>query len=158
MVASLPNFESRLGVILGDVSRLMCKEFGRRVRDLHLTRAQWLFLYHLARSPGCTQSELAELLQLEKITVSRQADRLVRAGWVERRDHAADGRAYLLFVTRKARPILARLEAVAETLRGEYLHGLPDQRRTALIRDLLHIKSNLLRLEAEAKRRPHEKN
>lgn len=158
MVAPLPNFEPRLGVILGDISRLARKEFDRRVRDLHLTRAQWQFLYHLARNPGCTQSELADLLQLEKITVSRQAERLVRAGWVERRDHADDGRAYLLFVTRKARPILARLEAVAETLRGEYLHGLPDGRRAALIRDLLHIKSNLLRLEAEAKRRPHEKN
>jgi MarR family transcriptional regulator for hemolysin len=158
MVAPQPNFEPRLGVILGDISRLARKEFDRRVRDLRLTRAQWLFLYHLARNPGCTQSELAELLQLEKITVSRQTGRLVRAGWVERRDHADDGRAYLLFVTRKARPILARLEAVAETLRGEYLHGLPDVRRAALIRDLLHIKSNLLRLEAEAKRRLHGKN
>lgn len=118
MVAPQPNFEPRLGVILGDISRLARKEFDRRVRDLRLTRAQGLFLYHLARNPGCTQSELAEFLQLEKITVSRQTGRLVRAGWVERRDDAYDGRAYLLFVTRKARPILARLETVAETLPG----------------------------------------
>ena len=160
MVASRSQFEQSLGFILTDINRLARKEFDRRVRDLRLTRAQWLFLFHLAQQPGCTQSELAERLQMEKITVSRQAERLLRAGWIERRNHAEDGRAYHLFVARKAQPILARLTHVAGQLRDEYLRGLPDRRRTALIADLLHIKSNLLRMEAQTRRRSpgHEKN
>src|SRR5438477_10308454 len=109
MVASSSRSTHNLGFVLGDISRLARKEFDRRVRDLGLTRAQWLFLYHLGQQPGCTQSDLAERLQMEKITVSRQAQRLLRAGWIERRDHAEDGRAYHLHVSRKAEPILARL-------------------------------------------------
>src|SRR5579885_470157 len=107
MVASRFNSEESFGFVLGDISRLARKEFDRRIRDLGLTRAQWLFLHHLARRPGCTQSDLAERLQMEKITVSRHAGRLLRAGWIARRDHQADGRAYHLYVTPKAEPIIA---------------------------------------------------
>lgn len=143
-----PNLERSLGFLLADISRLARKEFDRRVRDLGLTRAQWLFLYYLARRPGCTQSELAELLQMEKITVSRQADRLEKAGWILRSDHAADGRAYHLEMTPRAGRITARLEERADRLRGDYLQGLPPTRRSALLADLTLIKANLLRLDA----------
>jgi DNA-binding MarR family transcriptional regulator len=100
---------------------------------------------------------LAERLQMEKITVSRQATRLLRAGWIERRDHAEDGRAYHLYVARRAEPIIKRLTEQATRLRLDYMRGLSQPRRAALITDLLHIKTNLLRMEAEAKRRCHEK-
>src|SRR5947208_2111676 len=138
MVASRSNFDESFGFVLGDISRLARKEFDRRVRALRLTRAQWLFLYYLAQQPGCTQSELAERLQMEKITVSRQASRLLRAGWIERRDHAEDRRAYRLCITRKAEPIIARLAEIGAKLRSDYLKGVSGSRRTALMADLLH--------------------
>ena len=156
MVASSPTVEQGFGFILSDISRLARKEFDRRVRNLGVTRAQWLVLLHLARRPGCTQSDLAEAMQMQKITVSRHADRLVRAGWIERRDHAEDGRAYHLYLSRKAEPVIARLSAVADEMRAEYMHGLNDHRRAALISDLLHIKSNLLRMDAEFRRSDDE--
>jgi MarR family transcriptional regulator for hemolysin len=148
-----------LGLLMNDISRLARKEFDRRVRDLGLTRAQWLFLFFLERNPGCTQSELAELLQLEKITVSRQATRLVRAGLVERRDDAGDARAYRLQVTRRAGPLLERLSDHADQLRSEYLRGVSASRHSALLRDLQRIKSNLLGMESNLRpSRFHEKN
>lgn len=158
MAAPTSSFENSFGFILGDITRLARKEFDRRVRSLRLTRAQWMVLMHLARRPGCTQSDLAEAMQVQKITISRHADRLVRAGWIERRDHAKDARAYHLYVSRKARPVIERLTAVADGLRQEYMEGLGAARRDALIGDLLHIKSNLLRLEAESAPCPNEKN
>src|SRR3954469_10645834 len=117
MVASRFTTEQSFGFIITDINRLARKEFDRRVRDLGLTRAQWLFLYHVAKQPGCTQSELADRLQMEKITVSRQAERLLRAGWIERRDHAADRRAYRLHVADKAAAIIHRLSQAATRLR-----------------------------------------
>jgi DNA-binding MarR family transcriptional regulator len=141
-----PNLEQRLGFLLADISRLARKEFDRRVRDLGLTRAQWLFLYHLARQPGCTQSELAELLQMEKITISRQAERLEKAGWIQRGDAVADARAYHLNLTSQAERIIARLDNRADRLRRDYLQGIPSARRAALVADLGLIKTNLLRL------------
>ena len=140
-----------LGFLVADINRLMRKEFDRRVRPLGLTRAQWLFISYLTRLPGCTQSELAEALQLEKITVSRQAARLVKAGWISRRDHAADGRAYRLRPTRRARQIAERLVEAADHLRRDYLRGLAPPRRIALRDDLLHIKANLQHMETNGK-------
>ena len=145
------TFDRSLGFIFSDISRLARKEFDRRVAGLELTRSQWLFLYHLARQPGCTQSELAESLQMERISVSRQASRLERAGWIERRDHPRDGRAYHLHLTPKAERIALRLTGLAGRLREDYLSGLPAARRTALINDLLHVKTNLLQMEANAR-------
>ena len=158
MAARTPTFEHSFGFILSDISRLARTEFDRRVRDLRLTRAQWLVLVHLARRPGCTQTELADAMQMQKITVSRHADRLVRAGWIDRRDHAGDARAYRLHVSRKAGPLIRRLAAVAEGLSQEYMRGITGARHAALVADLLHIKANLLRLDADTRRRRHEEN
>ena len=150
------DFERSFGFILSDISRLARREFDRRVRTLGLTRAQWLFLYHLARRPGSSQSELDESLQMERISVSRQAQRLERAGWIARSDHRHDARAYHLHLTPQAQRVANRLTAVAAQLRDDYLQGLPAARRAALVDDLLFVKANLLRMEAEAKQRSHE--
>ena len=152
MVTRTSTWERSLGFILSDISRLARKEFDRRVRDLGVTRAQWLVLLHLARRPGCTQSELADAMQMQKITVSRHAERLVRAGWIERRDQEEDARAYHLYLSRKAEPIIERLASVSEAMRQEYMQGLSGARRDALISDLLKIKTNLLRMDADARR------
>lgn len=147
MVARSVTFENHFGFVLSDISRLARRAFDRRVRELGLTRAQWLVLLHLARAPGCTQSDLADSMQMQKITVSRHVARLLQRGWVERRDHAEDGRAYHLYTSRKAGPLIEQLAAVAATLRDEYMRGLPVGRQRALMADLLHIKSNLLRMD-----------
>lgn len=147
MPARPANFDRSLGFILSDISRLARREFDRRVRSLRLTRAQWLFLYHLGREAGCTQSEMAERLQMERISVSRQAERLERAGWIRRLDSREDGRAYRLHLTPRAERMVDRLAEAAEQLREEYLQGIPAARREQLIDDLLHIKANLLRME-----------
>lgn len=151
MAAALPNFDRSFGFLLNDISRLARQEFDRRVRHLGITRSQWLFLFYVARQPGCTQSELAETLQIQKITVSRHAERLVRARWLQRRDNAHDGRAYHLYLTAKAERIVERLSDVAVALRDEYLAGISAARREALLDDLQHVKDNLLSLESKAR-------
>lgn len=151
MADPLPNFDRSLGFIVSDISRLLRKEFDRRVRGHGLTRAQWLLLYYTARQPGASQSELADALQLEKITISRHAARLEKTGWLERHDHAHDGRAYRLRLTARGTRMIVQLSEVVNQLRAAAMRGLPAARRAALIDDLLHIKSNLAVLESAAK-------
>ncbi len=57
---------------------------------LGLTRSQWLVINRLYRRPGATQSELAEMLEVEKATAGRMVDRMEKKGWVVRRPDAAD--------------------------------------------------------------------
>jgi MarR family transcriptional regulator for hemolysin len=153
----LPDFDRSLGFVVSDISRLLRDEFNRRVRGQGLTRAQWLLLYYVARQPGASQSELAVILQLEKITVSRHAVRLEKTGWLMRDNHAHDGRAYRLRLTPRAERVIGECAGVSEQLREDAMVGLAAGRRAALIDDLLQIKSNLLGIEAgiQPSFRPH---
>ena len=148
------NFDRSLGFVLNDINRLARKEFDRRVRRFKLTRAQWLFLFNVARHPGCSQSDLAESMQQEKITVSRQAERLLKAGWIERRDHATDQRAYLLYLRPKAERIVQQLADVAEELRLDYMRAVPPTRQARLIDDLLLIKARLQQIVSAPNQSP----
>jgi len=136
--------DQSLGFLLHDVSRLLRKRFDRRARDLGLTRSQWRVVAHLARRPGLTQTELAELLEMEKISLGRMVDRLEAAGWLQRRPHPADRRAKQLFLTEEVEPVLARMRALSQEIQDEVQAGLDPAERDHLFRALARIKENLL--------------
>jgi len=95
--------ERNLGFLLHDVARLMRKRFEQNARGLGLTRSQCQVLAHLARNEGIQQSGLADILEVEPITLTRLLDRLEEAGFVERRAHATDRRIRHLPVCRNER-------------------------------------------------------
>lgn len=135
--------ERSFGFLLHDIARLMRKKFDQRARALGLSRAQWQVLVHLSRHEGINQSGLAEILEVENITLGRLIDRMEEAGWVERRPDRSDRRARLLYMTEKAAPMMERMRALAEETRNEALAGLPPDRREELIDALVAVRSNL---------------
>jgi MarR family transcriptional regulator, transcriptional regulator for hemolysin len=106
--------ERHIGFLLSDVARLMRTAFDRRVRKLGLTRSQWLVINRLHRRPGATQSELAEMLEVEKPTAGRMVDRMEAKGWVERRADGADRRVNRLYLTNEADLIQRRLARISD--------------------------------------------
>ena len=106
--------ERHIGFLISDVARLMRTAFDRRVRRLGLTRSQWLVINRLHRRPGATQSELAEMLEVEKATAGRMVDRMEKKGWVMRRPDAADRRVNRLFLTAEADLIQVQLAEIAD--------------------------------------------
>lgn len=132
-----------LGFLISDVARLLRKRFDRRAAELGLTRAQWRALGNLARDEGMIQSHLADLLEVEKITLARLVDRLECAGWVERRADADDRRMKRLYLTDKARPILAQMKTLADEVRAEMLAGIEPEEREQLRRLLGRMKDNM---------------
>lgn len=146
------ELDRSLGFLVHDVSRLFRKSFDRRARSLGLTRSQWRVLAHLWRREGINQAGLAEILEIEPITLARLLDRLGKAGWVERRADPGDRRVRLVYLTAKARPLLDRLRAVAADVREQALGGLRDGERERLIDRLLAVKANLLADNGAARR------
>src|SRR3954471_8727941 len=86
-------------ILLSDVARLIRTQADRRARAHGMTRAQWMILVRLRRCGGMTQRELAEILEVEPITVGRLVDRLAARGLVERRADPADRRVWRLHLT-----------------------------------------------------------
>ncbi|MEO7687870.1 MAG: MarR family transcriptional regulator [Sphingomonas sp.] len=132
-----------LGFLISDVSRLMRRRFDERARLIGVTRAQWRTLTTLSRNEGINQGGLADLLEVEPITLCRMIDRLEEAGLVERRRDPADRRAWLIFLTTKAHPLLAQLRGLADGMIEDALQGLDDTRRAALMETLGAIRTNL---------------
>jgi len=139
------DLSRNFGFILNDVARLLRTAFDRRVKSLGLTRSQGWVLNHLFRNDGVTQSELADILQVEKATLGRLLDRLEAKGWVRRENHADDRRAKLVFLTEEVEPALKAMRAAAAELRRDALSGLSGEDQTRFVDALLAIKSNLSR-------------
>lgn len=140
--------DRNVGFLLHDVSRLLRKNFDRRARALGLTRAQWRVLAHLAPRQGINQTALAEILEIENMTVARHIDRLEETGWVERRPDPGDRRAWHLYLTDKARPILDQMEVLAVETQEEAMAGLSPDERRGLLGLLLSMKRNMVPVES----------
>lgn len=132
-----------LGFLLSDSSRLMRRRFDQYARAIGVTRPQWQVLFALSRLEGTNQGSLAEHLEVEAITLCRMLDRLQEADLVERRADPADRRAWRLFLTDKARPLLASMREVGDRVLEEALAGLDSAARDALADSLSRIRLNL---------------
>jgi len=133
-----------LGFLISDVSRLMRRRFDERAREVGATRAQWRTLTTLSRNEGLNQGALADLLEVEPITLCRMIDRLEESGLVERRRDPSDRRAWQLFLTDKSKPILDDLRSMAEDLFDQVLQGIDEPDRAALGKTLQRMRANLL--------------
>ena len=109
---------------IAETAHALRKAFDRRAVGLGVTRAQWKVLFRLARQPGLRQIELADMLDIEPITLSRIVDRIEEAGFVERRPDPADRRAWRLHVTAQAQPLIAKLRKIADDLIAEAFAGI----------------------------------
>ncbi|MES2989269.1 MAG: MarR family transcriptional regulator [Pseudomonadota bacterium] len=136
-----------LGFLISDVSRLMRRRFDERARNSGATGAQWRTLKILERKEGLNQGQLAEMLEVEPITACRMIDRLEEAGLVERRRDPADRRAWRIYLTDKARPVLADLHDVAGTMIENALQGFSPRQRDELFGSLSAIRGNLTHLQ-----------
>ncbi|MDX7949652.1 MarR family transcriptional regulator [Lichenihabitans sp. Uapishka_5] len=134
-----------LGFLLNDVARLLQKRFEQRARSLGLTRAQWQVLVYLAPNEGIHQGGLAELLDIEPITLVRILDKLEARKLVERRRHATDRRLWLLYLQEGAHPLLKILRAYGDATRAEMLVGIDEDAQQQLFDRLGGMKSNLLK-------------
>ena len=141
--------EVSLGWLVHDVARLLRKRFEQRARAeaLGVTRSQAAVLSHLARNEGINQAALAQLLEIEPITLVRLLDRLEGAGMVERRFDPRDRRAHTLHLREPAWPMLARIRALGSRVMDDALAGVPAPQRAAFRHALAAMKGNLLELD-----------
>src|SRR5687768_17587803 len=140
----MSNTDVFIGVMIADVARLLRTVFDRRVRRLGLTRAQWLVLTRLHRRPGASQSELADMMEVEKASAGRMIDRLETKGWVERRAQEGDRRVNRIYLTLEAERVHKRIWRVAEMTVDEALASMSSSEAAQLVRLLTRIKANLV--------------
>lgn len=135
--------DDRLGFLLHDASRLLRRRFEQHSSRFGLSSAQWRLLVRVYKEEGIAQARLAELLEIEPISVSRLVDRMEQAGWIERRSDAADRRVRTIHLTDRSRAVFGEMRVLAADVFAGALAGMePDESQTVL-RGLEKIIANL---------------
>src|SRR5882724_12095442 len=126
-----------------DVARMLRTYADQRARQFGISRAQWGVLIRLDRSEGLKQSELAEILDLQPISLTRLLDRLCANGLIERRPDPDDRRANRLFLTPAAKPVMESLNHLGERLMTTVLEGIEPETIELMLEQLGLARDNL---------------
>jgi MarR family transcriptional regulator for hemolysin len=121
----------------------MRTEFDRQVGALGVTRAQWMVLARLNRRPGCSQTELAEMMEVERATAGRLLDRLEENGLVRREPDPIDRRIRRVFPTKAAAAAQAKIRAVADTIVADATIDLSEDQRETLMDLMTMVRGRL---------------
>jgi DNA-binding MarR family transcriptional regulator len=132
-----------LGFLISDTARLLRKRFDQRAREIGLTRAQWQVLAFLKHNEGINQVGLADLMEVEPITLSRHIEKMEEAGWVARRPDPNDKRGKQLFLSERSGAVLDQMRVIARSLFDEALAGLAAEKVEHTIEALQHIRAAL---------------
>jgi MarR family transcriptional regulator, transcriptional regulator for hemolysin len=130
--------------LLHDVARLLRVDADKRARGRGMTRAQWAILIWLERQPGLSQKELAELLEVEPITVARLIDRLEAHGMVERRADPRDRRIWRLHLLSPAGDVLREIDRQRADIARMLAAGLDPATLQTMTDALVTMKANLM--------------
>ena len=128
---------------LTDVARTMRTYIDQRAREHGMTRAQWGVLLRLERHEGMTQSEMAESLEIQPISLVRLIDKLCEHGLVQRRPHPSDRRANRLYLTDKGRATLVQLAPLGREIAAGILAPMDDAEVAELLQVLLRLRNNI---------------
>jgi MarR family transcriptional regulator for hemolysin len=140
----MQSLDDDLLFVLYDVARIMRVHTDKHAHRTGMTRAQWVLLAWLQRRPGITQNELAGLVEVEPITVTRLVDRLEKHGVVERRLDPADRRLRRLYLTPAASPLLEIIHAYRRDLAGLMSRGIESADSKRVLAALNQMKLNIL--------------
>ena len=128
---------------LFETQRLLRLYAGKQARRVGLTRAQWGVLAKLERTEGMKQAEIADLMEIQPITLTRLIDKLCDLGLIERRSDDSDRRVNRLYLTDAARPLMLKLAALRQELTQTALAGLSAADTHLLVAQLETVKNNL---------------
>ena len=135
---------------LGELQRLVRAYADRQAARYGITRAQWAVLAKVERFEGMKQSELAEQMEMQPITLTRLIDRLCDNGWIERRSDDSDRRVNRLYLRKAAKPLLGKLAGLKAELTATALDGISPSDAQRLLGQLETIKENVRNAIADA--------
>lgn len=108
------------------IAHRLRQRFDQTVEHDGLTRAKWRVIVAVSRSAGTTQRAIAAMLEVTEVTAGHLIDRLCADGYLERREHPKDRRAYCIYLTPAAQPLLGRMEQVAKIQESEVFAGFAE--------------------------------
>lgn len=138
------GLDKNIAYLIHDIGRHLRKIFDEEIKTLGITRTQWWVLANLYMEDGITQTQLAELVEMERAPLGLLLDRLQAMGWIRRESHPEDKRAKLIVIEDDRRGSLELLIAKYREVDAKIFASLPEQRVEELVVDLQEIREELV--------------
>lgn len=126
-----------------ETSRLLRNHIDQRAKERGTTRAQWIVLFRLRQQEGLSQVDLADVLELQPISLVRLLDRLVEQQLLERKPDPKDRRANRLFLTRKGRQLVDDLDSLRDAIATDVLRDVPEKAVESTLKTLVEMKDRI---------------
>jgi MarR family transcriptional regulator for hemolysin len=140
---TLPDTNKDFLFALFETQRMLRLYADKQATQFGITRSQWAVLAKLERTEGLKQSELAEMMEMQPISLTRLIDRLCDNDLIERRSDANDRRANRLYLRPAARPLLKKLGELRAEITRAALNNMSSTEASDLVRLLETIKDNV---------------
>jgi MarR family transcriptional regulator, transcriptional regulator for hemolysin len=137
------DLKRQLVAQLVETSRLLRNYIDHRAKGRGTTRAQWIVLFRLRQQEGLSQVDLAEVLELQPISLVRLLDRLVEHGLLERRQDPRDRRVNKLFLTSDGRRLVDDLDGLRDSIATDVLRDVPAEAIETSLKTLVDIKDRI---------------
>ena len=137
------DLKRQLVAQLVESSRLLRNYIDHRAKSRGTTRAQWIVLFRLRQQEGLSQVDLADVLELQPISLVRLLDRLVEHGLLERRQDPRDRRANRLFLTASGRQLVDDLDSLRDAIATDVLTNIPAEAIETSLETLRDIKERI---------------
>jgi MarR family transcriptional regulator for hemolysin len=137
------DLKRQLVAQLVESSRLLRNYIDHRAKDRGTTRAQWIVLFRLREQEGLSQVDLADVLELQPISLVRLLDRLVEHGLIERRHDPRDRRANRVFLTAAGRQLVDDLDSLRDSIATDVLRDVPAPSIETSLETLKDIKERI---------------
>ena len=128
---------------LVESSRILRNYIDHRAKQRGTTRAQWVVLFRLRAQEGLSQVDLADVLELQPISLVRLLDRLVEQGLLERCHDPKDRRANRVYLTAAGRKLVDDLDGLRDAIAADVLHGIPDEAVATSLATLRELKERI---------------
>lgn len=137
------DLKRQLVAQLVETSRLLRNHIDQRAKGRGTTRAQWIVLFRLRQQEGLSQVDLADVLELQPISLVRLLDRLVEQKLLERKPDPADRRANKLYLTAKGRQLVDDLDSLRDEIATDVLTGVPEAAIESTLQTLVDMKPRI---------------
>lgn len=127
-----------LSYLLDHTSHVLRTQMAAALAEIGLTARMHCVLVH-ALERESTQSELAEIGDMDKTTMVVTVDALEKAGLAERRPSSTDRRARIIAVTEEGARTAERSQRIVDEVHEQALGALPEGDRKTFLRLLDHL-------------------
>jgi len=137
-----------LGRLMATVTRGYIGALTKRLEGFEIER-YYSVLILIEANPGCSQQDVADILKMDKVSMARVMESLIRQGYIHRLVNPEDRRAHQLALSPKAERLMPELHAAVAEVNKSAFAGFDKSEQEQFMQWLFRIRHNLDELPAE---------